>query len=1013
MSHKPSMEELRTKVNTLSIDELSELFYQVDGDNFDERPPSIEEFIYGDKYLGKTIGMMIYPFWVEYLKKIYPSPFVSPYYEVDVLAARGLGKTAIALVSVAYDACRLLCLSSPQLYYKLVPGTLISFALFSASLSHAEDVDWNAFINYITNSEFFRSKLVTPEKDLLKRGRMLFQKNIQVETGSRSGHAIGKAFFGGIIDEANFQGEKSQQARENYSAIIGGMTTRFMQGRGKQILPGTLWVVSSPNFKTDFLEERLNKQKDTPGTLVIQNMPVWQAQKDKVKYSGEKFQVFLGLQNRDPFIISDKHDPKDLLEIYHKIIDVPIEYYPHFDKDLINAVRDLAGYSITASTELFRYKDPIYRCQTVPNRFTTEVFYFDFNAQEDITDFLVSKTYFKSPMHPECYRFFHVDVGLTNDRLGIAAVFAVPEKRVQLLGDESTTFYDRTYYVDFAFAVKAKEGQEVPLHKVKDFVIYLKQLGYPIRLVTTDQFEGRMYKQSLRLGGINTGYTSVDKDRHPYRFLADLINQGRCVLPNNTLLGSELAALKDDGKKVDHPRNGSKDVCLSGETLVPLLDGRQIKLMDLPKGEEVWVYSVDEFGHIVPAQAISTGLTKRDKVVKILLDNGRSVVCTGDHLVMMRDGSYRSASLLKSGDSLMPLYLSKTSKGYLKVYDPRLNKFISVHRLVNEYLEGPLQKGYQVHHVDGTKINNHPNNLKAMSASVHWALHHRAYLVDPLSALSRREKSLEEYNKKEETKLAQRERIRKLNVRMKNGEVTRSVDTQTNCLIEYNRSDSGKIKQSKCVQKMYQEGRVNCKGLLESNQAKARKDVTVEKVLQMRSLGYSNVDIADELRCRVSLVERRVNEAKKNGLRVSSIVGRTSKKYRNQRQDKKDKAIEMRNQGSPVIEIAKILGCSKSLIYQWVGKNHTVKKVILLEELQDVYCLRVGSTGNFAITAGVIVHNSDAVAGAVWNCLNSDQISDSMGHFTEYQGYMESLFKRGMIDRKRATVTQNLGVRKY
>lgn len=60
----------------------------------------------------------------------------------------------------------------------------------------------------------------------------------------------------------------------------------------------------------------------------------------------------------------------------------------------------------------------------------------------------------------------------------------------------------------------------------------------------------------------------------------------------------------------------------------------------------------------------------------------------------------------------------KPTKGYSKYYGRH------EHRVVAEKKIGrKLQKGEVVHHIDGDKTNNHPNNLQVMTNSEHARLH--------------------------------------------------------------------------------------------------------------------------------------------------------------------------------------------------------------------------------------------------------------------------------------------------
>lgn len=108
--------------------------------------------------------------------------------------------------------------------------------------------------------------------------------------------------------------------------------------------------------------------------------------------------------------------------------------------------------------------------------------------------------------------------------------------------------------------------------------------------------------------------------------------------------------------------------CFTGDTKISLMDGSERSLRELSMThakKDFWVYSCDERGDVVPGVAHSPRLTRKDApVVKVTLDDGQFFRCTPDHRIMMRDGSYKEARHLSSGDSLMPLY-KKLSEGRL------------------------------------------------------------------------------------------------------------------------------------------------------------------------------------------------------------------------------------------------------------------------------------------------------------------------------------------------------------
>lgn len=65
-------------LDNLSSDQALQIQAKILG--YAKMPPSIEEFIESDYYLGKIFGNgKLYPYWKEVLKKIYPTPIHTRY----------------------------------------------------------------------------------------------------------------------------------------------------------------------------------------------------------------------------------------------------------------------------------------------------------------------------------------------------------------------------------------------------------------------------------------------------------------------------------------------------------------------------------------------------------------------------------------------------------------------------------------------------------------------------------------------------------------------------------------------------------------------------------------------------------------------------------------------------------------------------------------------------------------------------------------------------------------------
>ena len=137
--------------------------------------------------------------------------------------------------------------------------------------------------------------------------------------------------------------------------------------------------------------------------------------------------------------------------------------------------------------------------------------------------------------------------------------------------------------------------------------------------------------------------------------------------------------------------------CFSGNTKVALADGRNLSFRELiieqKKGKNNFCYTIKKNGGIGIEKIKNVRKTKMNvEVVKVIIDNGEEIICTPDHLFMLRDGSYKKAIELKKEDSLMPLYKKYseikgriTIKGYEMVLNPKNSRWIFTHILSDKY----------------------------------------------------------------------------------------------------------------------------------------------------------------------------------------------------------------------------------------------------------------------------------------------------------------------------------------
>jgi len=180
--------------------------------------------------------------------------------------------------------------------------------------------------------------------------------------------------------------------------------------------------------------------------------------------------------------------------------------------------------------------------------------------------------------------------------------------------------------------------------------------------------------------------------------------------------------------------------CFHGDTEIALVDGRNLSFKQLvteqAQGKEHFCYTIRDNGTIGVERVINARITKKDaEVIKITLDHGEAIICTPDHLFLLRDGSYKPAAALTPEDALMPLYrkLSAlrdpgiTINGYEMVWNPASDSWLFTHAIADWYNRWQgiyqLEDGEHCHHIDFNKLNNNPSNLQRLSIQDHLELH--------------------------------------------------------------------------------------------------------------------------------------------------------------------------------------------------------------------------------------------------------------------------------------------------
>ena len=449
--------------------------------------------------------------------------------------------TSFAIMGALYDLYHVTLLKEPQRKYKLLRTTRIIFSLVTATKDLASAVMANQMLDVIAASPYFVSKFMPKKGEKLDED--MFPHHVGVGFGSRGGHNLGKAVIGAIIDEANFQEAVADQAVKNYETITRRMKSRFMGKNGS--LPCRRWLVSSRNGDASFLESHIESVKNNPEVIVFAPA-IWDIQKVKGIYSGKTFPVFIGSSTEQPMICTTEKEVDDHAGF---IIDVPVEYRNEFEENLPGALMDLAGVANRSSMALVYNVEKWIKCQSLDNAVTKDEIMLSIDGNDHLIDYL------KKDLPPLSY-YVHLDGALKGDRFGFA--MSAVEKQMTVAGNdfltgEKTVRLMPALVTPICFGIKARPGSEVPLWKVRKFLLDLRNKGVRIMQVSTDGFQSADMRQLLAKMGFEVKYVSVDTTKEPYLQFASGINHGTVKVPKSTILDFEVRNLQNQEKKIDHP----------------------------------------------------------------------------------------------------------------------------------------------------------------------------------------------------------------------------------------------------------------------------------------------------------------------------------------------------------------------------------------------------------------------------------------------------------------------------
>jgi hypothetical protein len=527
--------------------EFEDLIDLLDGEEFDEKPVQLEEFVTSPKYLGLPALSELQYLLIEKSSQIYKETTLIKLFgeergkeiakqtatEVIAQLGKGSGKDYCSTIAVAYIVYLLLCLKDPATYYGKPPGDAIDIINIAINSQQANNVFFKGFKTRIDKSPWFAGKYEA------KASEMKFDKAITVH----SGHSEREAWEGYnvivvILDEIsgfaieNTTGhDQAKTADAIYDMYRASVDSRFPDF-GKVIL------LSFPRFKNDPIQkfyesviaekeiiirsETLKMDEDLPdGTEGNEVTVEWEEDHIKSYLIPKVFAL-----KRPTWEVNPTRSIEDFKTAFYKNSMDALGRFACMPPEMIDA--------------FFKSREKVEKAFN--------------NTGIAVDKFGRLEEWFQPD--PEKKYFIHVDLAQKHDHCAVA--MAHVNKWVNVRVTDNYSQLAPIVEVDAVRYWTPTADKSVDFTEVKDYILLLKTRGFNISVCTFDRWNSHDMMQQLKQYGINTEILSVAK-KH-YDDMAMVVLEERLSGPHIPLLIDELLQLKIMRDKVDHPRKGSKDL---------------------------------------------------------------------------------------------------------------------------------------------------------------------------------------------------------------------------------------------------------------------------------------------------------------------------------------------------------------------------------------------------------------------------------------------------------------------
>lgn len=520
----------------------------------------IDEWLQDEFYLGDEVDA-IRPYVKEFIKDYCNSTYVNemgirvPKRKFIATGASRTGKSYGSRILVDRILYEMSCWKNFPCLFGLSPSTTPKIFWLSYTIGKSTSTGMKGLIKILDKTPYWNMPDVK-RKDV--ESAIIFPF-CEVLPGSNVSHIIGEDMLGCILDEANVRKVAKGTEVEETQKMFQEMRQRSVMTFSKNgVWGGFSGIISSSTTSSSFVAIELEKAKKD-GDTVIMEASVYEANPEQ--YSKEKFPVYLGNGEIEPFIVdqADNTIKNRINELYGITFDmfieenedkleyVPVSIRKFYEEDLIFSLANMSG-KVMAGTNKYMNPKIVNKMwdRTLRNPFSTDI------PQIGIYDSIAPYEIWNPDIAMEHYHgenvYVHIDMSQKHDHTGFSALYYDIEDKMIC-----------SILTVRMFMNKGVPDNQIDQEKVLQLLLYMRDNGVNFKFITGDHYaRDFLIPQCKKIFGNEcSDYFSVDKDPVPAMTVLNFAKLGRYRLPYYKVLEHELVNLNKDlaTNKVDHNNN--------------------------------------------------------------------------------------------------------------------------------------------------------------------------------------------------------------------------------------------------------------------------------------------------------------------------------------------------------------------------------------------------------------------------------------------------------------------------